>query len=94
MNIPPGYYTVEDLFNLCNFSLIPKSVITEIPESEEIHPSAEEHYTPVYGNYMYPEFEIVTGKNDVYATRRSGDTGYYQRLPYTYFGNHSLKKCG
>ena len=78
VNIPPGYYTVEDLFNLCNFSLIPKSVIEEIPESKEIHPSAQGHYTPVYGNYVYPEFEIVTGKNDVYATRRSGDTKYYQ----------------
>ena len=76
MNIPPGYYTVEDLFNLCNFSLIPKSVIEEIPESEEIHPSAEGHYTPIYGNYVYPEFEIKNGYNHSYPTRMESTGGY------------------
>ena len=75
MNIPPGYYTVEDLFNLCNFSLIPKSVIEEIPESEEIHPSAEGHYTPVY-SYTYPEFEIKNGYNHFYPTRMESTGGY------------------
>lgn len=75
MNIPPGYYTVEDLFNLCNFSLIPKSVIDEIPESEEIHPSAEGHYTPVY-SYTYPEFEIKNGYNHYYPTRMESTGGY------------------
>ena len=66
VNIPPGYYTVEDLFNLCNFSLIPKSVIEEIPESEEIHPSAEGHYTPIYGNYVYAPMDI-TSKTNAYV---------------------------
>ena len=73
VNIPPGYYTVEDLFNLCNFSLIPKSVIEEIPESEEIHPSAEGHYTPIYGNYVYPKFEISSNLNNTgYALKMNG----------------------
>ena len=76
VNIPPGYYTVEDLFNLCNFSLIPKSVIKEIPESEEIHPSAEGHYTPIYGNYVYPQFKISSGYNNVYPTRMESTGGY------------------
>ena len=76
VNIPPGYYTVEDLFNLCNFSLIPKSVIEEIPESEEIHPSAEGHYTPVY-SYTYPEFEIKNGYNHSYPTKIES-TGSYR----------------
>lgn len=75
VNIPPGYYTVEDLFNLCNFSLIPKSVIEDIPESEEIHPSAEGHYTPVY-SYTYPEFEIKNGYNHFYPTRMESTGGY------------------
>ena len=75
VNIPPGYYTVEDLFNLCNFSLIPKSVIEEIPESEEIHPSAEGHYTPVY-SYTYPEFEIKNGYNHFYPTKMESTGGY------------------
>ena len=75
VNIPPGYYTVEDLFNLCNFSLIPKSVIVDIPESEEIHPSAEGHYTPVY-SYTYPEFEIKNGYNHFYPTKMESTGGY------------------
>ena len=75
VNIPPGYYTVEDLFNLCNFSLIPKSVIKEIPESKEIHPSAQGHYTPVY-SYTYPEFEIKNGYNHFYPTKMESTGGY------------------
>ena len=75
VNIPPGYYTVEDLFNLCNFSLIPKSVIGDIPESKEIHPSAQGHYTPVY-SYTYPEFEIKNGYNHFYPTKMESTGGY------------------
>ena len=80
MNIPPGYYTVEDLFNLCNFSLIPKSVIEEIPESEEIHPSAEGHYTPIYGNYVYPQFKIGSN-NNVYPTMMENGASRYIKVP-------------
>ena len=81
MNIPPGYYTVEDLFNLCNFSLIPKSVIVDIPESEEIHPSAEGHYTPIYGNYVYPEFQTSKDAQTNRCACRINGTIYTATIP-------------
>ena len=81
VNIPPGYYTVEDLFNLCNFSLIPKSVIEEIPESEEIHPSAEGHYTPIYGNYVYPEFQTSKDAQTNRCACRINGTIYTATIP-------------
>ena len=81
VNIPPGYYTVEDLFNLCNFSLIPKSVIGDIPESEEIHPSAEGHYTPIYGNYVYPEFQTSKDAQTNRCACRINGTIYTATIP-------------
>lgn len=81
VNIPPGYYTVEDLFNLCNFSLIPKSVIEEIPESEEIHPSAEGHYTPIYGNYVYPEFQTSKDAQTYRCACKINGTIYTATIP-------------
>ena len=97
MNIPPGYYTVEDLFNLCNFSLIPKSVIKEIPESEEIHPSAEGHYTPIYGNYVYAPMDITSTTNayvifmNTVANYVKIPTGTYSDIEYFWT---SLKMWG
>lgn len=76
VTIEPGYYTVDQLFELCNFRFTKKYIIVTEQESSDIHEAAKGHYTPNYGNYVYPEFEIKNGYNHSYPTRMESTGGY------------------
>ena len=71
--ISPGYYTVDELFELCKFRFSENYITIVVDESSDIHEAAQGHYTPVYGNYVYPEFEISSKlKNTGYAYKMNG----------------------
>ena len=74
--ISPGYYTVDELFELCKFRFSENYISVLIDESSDIHEAAQGHYTPIYDNYVYPEFEIKNGYNHSYPTRMESTGGY------------------
>lgn len=74
--ISPGYYTVDELFELCKFRFSENYISIVVDESSDIHEAAQGHYTPNYGNYVYPEFEIKNGYNHYYPTRIESTSAY------------------
>ena len=69
VTILPGYYTVDQLFDLCNLRFANKNFTLYIEENRNIHEAAQGHYTPIYGNYVYPQFKISSGYNNIYPTK-------------------------
>lgn len=63
VTIEPGYYTVDQLFELCNFRFTKKYIIVTEQESSDIHEAAKGHYTPIYNNYVYAPMDITSTTN-------------------------------
>ena len=63
VTILPGYYTVDQLFDLCNLRFANKNFTLYIEENRNIHEAAQGHYTPIYGNYVYAPRDITSTTN-------------------------------
>lgn len=63
VTIEPGYYTVDQLLELCNYRFTNKYIIVTEQESSDIHEAAKGHYKPVYGNYVYAPMDITLTTN-------------------------------
>ena len=73
VNIQPGYYTVDELFKLCNFTFAKDIQVIEVKEDPSIDPSVSYEKKV---NITYPEFQIKSGYNNMYPTRRQGNESY------------------
>ena len=100
VTILPGYYTVDQLFDLCNLRFANKNFTLYIEENRNIHEAAQGHYTPIYGNYVYPQFKISSGYNNIYPTKmESNGASRYIIVPNgtytdaTYFWTAEKSDC-
>ena len=78
--ISPGYYTVDELFELCKFRFSENYITIVVDESSDIHEAAQGHYTPNYDNYVYPQFKIGSN-NNVYPTMMENGASRYIFVP-------------
>ena len=83
VTIEPGYYTVDELFELCKFRFSENYISVIEEESSDIHEAAQGHYTPVYGNYVYAPMDITSTTN-AYVISMNGAYNYVKIPVGTY----------
>lgn len=91
VNIQPGYYTVDELFKLCNFTFAKDIQVIEVKEDPSIDPSVS--YTKKEELYR-PTFEVSAALgNNIYSYRMNDQfyraiipDGTYDDLSYFWTG--------